>query len=100
MVVASGSTTGVTIVVVVVVVARPSRTVVVVAGLVVVSSTDVVTEPTGIVPNFADAGAAESGSEFASELVSAAFSDPMIGTIAANPAAAAAVTARLAWRAG
>ena len=68
--------------------------------VVVVSSTDVGTEPAGIVAGFVDAGATGSGSVLASEPASAAFNEPMMGTMAAKPAAAAAVTARLAWRAG
>jgi hypothetical protein len=65
----------------------------------VVSSTDVGTEPAGIVvavdiaPRASVAG---SGSGWVSSAGSAALSEPMNGTIAANPAAAAAVMTRLA----
>jgi hypothetical protein len=96
-VLADGSTTGAATTVVV---GSPR---IVVATVVGVSSTDVGTAPTGIVVEFdvaPSAPVAAFGSGSAWRAGSAAFSEPMNGTIAANPAAAAAVMTRLAWRAG
>ena len=74
-----------------------------VGTVVEVTSTVVGTQPAGMVAEFDDARtvpAAGSGSVGGSSAGPTAFSEPIKGTIAANPAADAAVTARRARRAG